>query len=159
MMNPSNGKGDKQRPANQNMKHVHNEMDRLFPEEKKETGRFKQDKLTGKFIPIAEWNALYYKPKPKTHYVIGDIEPYTSPIDGKVIGSRVDNREDLLRNNCRQWEGTEQETMVANQHKQDEDMKFENKVGDIVEETFHDIKEGRVTPDANDKIDFTFGKD
>ena len=59
MMNPSNGKGDKQRPANQNMKHVHNEMDRLFPEEKKETGRFKQDKLTGKFIPIAEWNALY----------------------------------------------------------------------------------------------------
>ena len=49
--------------------------------------------------------------------------------------------------------------MVANQHKQDEDMKFENKVGDIVEQTFHDIKEGRVAPDTNEKIDFTFGKD
>jgi len=36
--------------------------------------------------------------------VMHDIEPYTSPIDGKVIGSRSSRREDLKANNCVEWD-------------------------------------------------------
>ena len=32
--------------------------------------------------------------------VMSDIPEYTSPIDGKVITSRSQRREDLARNNC-----------------------------------------------------------
>jgi hypothetical protein len=33
-------------------------------------------------------------------FVLGDIPEYTSPIDGNVITSRSQRREDLKRNNC-----------------------------------------------------------
>lgn len=33
-------------------------------------------------------------------YVVGDIEPYQSPVDGKVVGGRRERRDDLKRNNC-----------------------------------------------------------
>lgn len=42
-------------------------------------------------------------------FVRPDIEPYESPIDGRVINSRVQRAEDLKRNGCRPYEGREQE--------------------------------------------------
>lgn len=33
-----------------------------------------------------------------------DIEPYKSPIDGRVIGGRAARRDDLARNNCVPYE-------------------------------------------------------
>lgn len=33
-------------------------------------------------------------------YLLGDIPEYTSPIDGNVITSRSQRREDMKRNNC-----------------------------------------------------------
>jgi hypothetical protein len=36
--------------------------------------------------------------------IASDIEPYKSPIDGRVIGSRSARREDLARNNCVPYE-------------------------------------------------------
>jgi hypothetical protein len=33
-----------------------------------------------------------------------DIEPYKSPVDGRLIGSRSARREDLARNNCVPYE-------------------------------------------------------
>jgi hypothetical protein len=33
-----------------------------------------------------------------------DIEPYKSPIDGRVVGGRAARREDLARNNCVPYE-------------------------------------------------------
>jgi len=37
-------------------------------------------------------------------YVMGDIEEYRSPIDGKLISSRSSRREDLKVNGCVEWE-------------------------------------------------------
>lgn len=37
-------------------------------------------------------------------FVRGDIEGYTSPIDGSWIGSRAQRREDLRRNHCVEFE-------------------------------------------------------
>lgn len=36
--------------------------------------------------------------------LIRDIQDYRSPIDGRVIGSRSEKREDLKRNGCVEWE-------------------------------------------------------
>lgn len=36
--------------------------------------------------------------------IIGDIPEYRSPIDGRVIGSRSQRRDDLKRNNCVEYE-------------------------------------------------------
>jgi hypothetical protein len=37
-------------------------------------------------------------------YIIADIPSYQSPIDGRVIGSRSERRDDLKRNNCVEYE-------------------------------------------------------
>ena len=37
-------------------------------------------------------------------HVISDIEAYTSPIDGRVINSRSDRRDDLKRHGCVEYE-------------------------------------------------------
>lgn len=36
--------------------------------------------------------------------VISDIPEYRSPVDGRVIGSRSERRDDLKRNNCVEYE-------------------------------------------------------
>lgn len=56
---------------------------------------------------------LYERPSEKSHYIQGEIEPYESPVDGKVIYSRRQHKEDLKRTGCRHWEGREVEERVA----------------------------------------------
>lgn len=54
------------------------------------------DKMTGApMLSEAERHAEIALP-----YIIGDIPEYTSPIDGNVITSRSQRREDMKRNNC-----------------------------------------------------------
>lgn len=36
--------------------------------------------------------------------IMRDIPEYNSPIDGRVIGSRSERREDLKRNGCVEWD-------------------------------------------------------
>jgi hypothetical protein len=36
--------------------------------------------------------------------IMRDIREYSSPIDGRVITSRSERREDLKRNNCIEWD-------------------------------------------------------
>lgn len=50
---------------------------------------------------------------------------YTSPIDGKPITTKQARIDDLKRNNCRPWEGLEQEKKVAQERK-----KYEEKIED-----------------------------
>lgn len=47
--------------------------------------------------------------------VQADIGGYTSPIDGRWIEGKVARHEDMRRNNCRPWEGMEQEKKAAQQ--------------------------------------------
>ena len=39
-----------------------------------------------------------------TPMVQSDIQPYASPVDGKMITSRTQRRDDLARNNCVPYE-------------------------------------------------------
>ena len=46
-------------------------------------------------------------------YGVVDIPAYQSPVSGRWINSRRERNEDLKRNDCRPWEGKEQETKEA----------------------------------------------
>ena len=37
-------------------------------------------------------------------FVIGDVPPYTSPIDGHLVSGRAASSEDLRQNGCLEWE-------------------------------------------------------
>lgn len=50
--------------------------------------RFKQDTETGQFIPLVEWEDKFGKEVRRTAQIMPDIEPFISPIDGKIINSR-----------------------------------------------------------------------
>lgn len=54
-----------------------------------------------------------YTPQPRGPLVFGDLPSYQSPIDGRWIDGRVARKEDMLRNNCRPWEGMTQEKKEA----------------------------------------------
>ena len=54
-----------------------------------------QDPVTGKLVPKEE----YYASDRTAHYLLGDIEPFVSHVDGSVIRSRKDLREHNARNN------------------------------------------------------------
>jgi putative FmdB family regulatory protein len=49
------------------------------------------------------------------------MQSYQSPISGKWIDTPRQRRNDLNDNNCREWEGIEQETKVAHQREKDFD--------------------------------------
>lgn len=53
---------------------------------------------------------------------------YQSPITGRPITTKQARIEDLKRNNCRPWEGMEQETKVAQQRVKDEEKAFDAKI-------------------------------
>ncbi len=56
--------------------------------------RWRQDKETGKLIPVDEAAA-----RRDFHSIHGDIEPFRSPVDGSVITDRKQLRDHNKRNN------------------------------------------------------------
>lgn len=59
-----------------------------------------------------------------------DMPAYRSPIDGREVRGRAARREDLKRNNCRPYEGREQEEKVAAKHRAEQEKKFDEKLTD-----------------------------
>ena len=70
---------------------------------------------------------------------IVDIPAYQSPISGQMINSRSQRKEDLKRNNCRPWEGMEQETKVAQERAKDEEKKQDAKLEEAVVSAWHQM--------------------
>jgi hypothetical protein len=60
---------------------------------------------------------------------------YTSPIDGRPITTTQARRDDLARNNCRPWEGMEQEKKEAERRAQYEEQKQDAKLEKTINET------------------------
>lgn len=61
---------------------------------------------------------------------------YTSPIDGRPITTKQARIEDLKRNNCRPWEGMEQEQKVAQQRAKEQEKVFDAKLEKTIGETY-----------------------
>ena len=55
----------------------------------------------------------------RLHMVVGDIEDYESPIDGRPVSGRKQRREDLKRNGCVEYEPGRREHAIA-RREQDE---------------------------------------
>lgn len=70
---------------------------------------------------------------------IVDIPAYQSPIDGKWIDSRAKRREDLKKNNCREWEGMESETRAAQSRVKDEEKKQDAAIESAVVQAWHQL--------------------
>ena len=154
------GKGDKPRPLSVPKNQLDDEYERIFGKSEVKPGRFKADKITGEMIPIREWYDKYYEPLPKTHYIIGDIEPFHSPVDMRVINSRPEYLDDLKRTGCRHWEGQEAEQREADRHNAEKEAAFEDSLGDKMLKVQNELKNKEIMPERGDKpISWTFGED
>jgi len=60
---------------------------------------YRYDTQLGKCVEFFEEEKEFVSP-----HVIHDMEPYQSPIDGRVISGRAARREDLKRSGCVPWE-------------------------------------------------------
>lgn len=72
---------------------------------------------------------------------IVDIPAYQSPISGHWINSRKQRNEDMVRNNCRPWEGMEQEQKEADRRRAYEDQKEDMAIESSIEKTIKELPE------------------
>lgn len=111
--------------------------------------------IDGKLVEITHMP----RPERKGPYIMTDIRPYRSPIDGREISSRKQRREDLKRNECRPYEGFEQENKVAMQYRADQDKQFESKLDGMLEKTYHQLRDGMTEPAREIKPAWLVGED
>ena len=133
------GKGDKRRRATISTAQFEENFNKIFcvPKEKS-TGRFKLDKEMNKLIPSHEWYEKY---------------------DNKVINSRKDYRDDLKRNNCRTYEGYEQEKKYAAIHNQEKEKKNNEIISNGIEKTYYELRDGMIKPEKSIKPSWLLGQD
>lgn len=77
---------------------------------------------------------------------IPEITPYQSPITGSWVDSRQQRREDFARNQCRPWEGIEQERKEASRRVQYENQAMNQRIFKAVE---NDLREMPINKKAN----------
>ena len=121
--------------------------------------RYIQDRNTGQLLPAHEWHALYGKPVVRTHFIIGDIEPYQSPIDDRPIMSRRQHEDDLKRNGCRVYEGRAQEQKMADAHQEQADKDFDASLDVALRKTANDLEYKNVKPETRIKSAWLLGED
>lgn len=97
--------------------------------------------------------------EPKFPAIHCDIPEYTSPIDGRVISSRKQRLEDLKRNECRPYEGFEQEQKEADRYRAEQDRKFEEKLDGMVEKTYYQLRDGMTEPAKDIQPQWILGED
>lgn len=77
--------------------------------------------------------------------VRGDIQPYTSPIDGRWVNSGAQRREDLKRNGCIEWEPGQRQD--APRHRAEAQEKAFAPIAQSIEQTARDlISAGKLDP-------------
>lgn len=148
------GKGSNRRPEDRQK--VLKALDELYGKEVK-VGRYKQDPETGKMIPAYDWYKKYHKPTNPAPFIMGDIEPYQSPINDTIINSRRGQRYDLESNGCRIYEGREQEQKAADEFKANKEKKFEDSLEVALYETQRDLKYQAVKKETRIKSQWISG--
>ena len=134
--------------------------DKAFPPKMVQRGRYKQDKETGKFIPIHEWNAKYAsEPKPKGPMVfVKGFDAFESPTSGRTISNHKELQYELESSGCRTYEGREQEQKEVDRHLAEEDKQFEQVISDSVDETAYQIEHNYSRPEVAGGVNFSLGE-
>lgn len=68
-------------------------------------------------------------------FIAPDLQPYTSPIDDRVISGRAARREDLRRNGCVEWERGMNEEQAR--RREEREARLEQAVEQTVEAEIH----------------------
>jgi putative FmdB family regulatory protein len=71
-----------------------------------------------------------------------DFPAYQSPIDGREIRGRHARREDLLRNNCREYEGLSVESREARRKRSEHAQRLEREVDEKLHKTISELDAG-----------------
>lgn len=154
-------KGSNPRPYSVGLKTFDENFDKIFKKEKVKGGKYRYDEETRKMLPLYDWYEKNGWPeeKPRTAYIQGDIEPYESMVTGRIISSRKEHRDELERTGCRVYEGREQEEKEAARYRAQKDKEFEDFLGDALEETHNQLKNGMIKPETSIKSQWLLGED
>ena len=76
---------------------------------------------------------------PKRSAAVYVMPSYQSPISGKWIDTPSQRRDDLARNNCRPWEGLEQEQKEAAKRGAEEETKYDQKLESAISQTLQEM--------------------
>lgn len=136
-----------------NSQEYESNYDRIFGDSKPNGGSFKQDKETGEFIPAWQWEVKYGEKRNPSPFIIGNMTPYQSPIDGRWINSREQRKEDLKRSGSRPYEGLEVEKREAQRIQEEKQKAFEAKIPGMIEKTAIQLRDGMTKP-CRDPISF-----
>jgi len=145
-----------------NSKEYSSNYDQIFGDKPPQRGRYKQDRETGDFIPISEWNKKYAEaPRERgPMFFLNHFEAYQSPVTGEVIQNKRQARYDLDKTGCRIYEGMESEQREVDRQTAYKEQQFEQAIEQTLEETAHEIDHGyREVAEDPAGINFTFGED
>lgn len=153
--------GDEQKTKGMLSEEARNRYDEIFPPKEVKRGRYKQDKDTGKFIPISEWNAKFSSgPVEKGPMVfVKGFEAFESPTSGKIISNDRQLENEMKATGIRPYEGREQEQKEVDKHLAEEDSKLEQSINDSVDETAYQIEHNYSRPAASKGINFSLGEE
>lgn len=116
--------------------------------------RFRQIKQDGKWILVDA--SMYQEPEIQVHHVMGDTPDYTSPIDGRLVSGRKQRREDLRRNNCVEYDpGMKSD---AQRRRMDEDKRFDRSLGETMERTAIQLRDGMTKKETKINAAWMFDK-
>lgn len=76
---------------------------------------------------------------PKKSAAVYVMPAYQSPITGKWIDTPSQRRDDMARNNCRPWEGMEQEQKEASKRQAYEEKAYDQRLEGAIEQTLKDM--------------------
>jgi putative FmdB family regulatory protein len=83
----------------------------------------------------------------------GDFEAYQSPVDGREVRGRNARREDLKRNGCREYEGTDVELREAQKIRAARDKQIEARLDDEINKTIGELDASNKLTRVGDRAD------
>lgn len=107
--------------------------------------RYRQIQIDGKW-ELVEITKLQEEDQ-DSHYIMGDLPDYTSPIDGRVISGRKQRREDLKRNNCVEYDPGIKDD--AKRITRDRERQADLRIGEALVRTAYQLRDGMTKRETN----------
>ena len=138
--------------------------ERIFGKDKKvEPGRWMTHPETGELVDRGEYWRFQAMIRSnmfgRAPMIIKDIRPYHSPINGREISGRRAQRYDLESNQCRIYEGRDQEQKEVNRYHAEQDRNYEASLDKALRETANDLKYQNVEKQDHIKSAWILGED
>lgn len=112
-------------------------------------GSWVYDSISRKMVPREAYRKENPLPKKRGHFKGAEsFDAFESPSTGEIVTSHKKLKYDQESSGCRTYEGREQEDKEAARYRAEENKKYEDSVGEAVEQTFYDLKYNRVQKES-----------